>query len=78
MVRGDDDECAEGAVMNVARGGQAAGEAAADLFGEVLVDKLEPGAEYHVTIGLDGYAPAQCTVTADKSLNIGTVVLEKA
>ncbi len=44
--------------MSVARGGQACGEAAADLFGEVLVDKLEPGAEYEVTIALDGYEPA--------------------
>jgi len=78
VVRGDDDECAEGAVLSVIRGGAAAGEAAADLFGEVLVDRLEPGAEYEVTIALDGYAPASCTVTLDKSTNLGTITLTRA
>ena len=78
VVRGDDDECAEGACMSVSRGGQACGEAAADLFGEVLVDKLEPGAEYEVTITLEGYEPATCTVTLEKSTNLGTITLAKA
>ena len=49
-----------------------------DIFGEVKVDHLEPGAEYTVKIEADGYQPAEMTLKVDDSLNAGTVVLQKA
>ena len=79
VVYGDSDECAEGATMTVALGGRPVGEAASDNFGQVLVDKLEPGTEYSVTVAAAGYRPAVLTVTPGAaSVNLGAVVLEKA
>ncbi|MFA4965989.1 MAG: 4Fe-4S dicluster domain-containing protein [Thermoleophilia bacterium] len=79
VVYGDSDECAEGATMTVALGGRPVGEAASDNFGQVLVDKLEPGTEYAVTVAATGYRPAVLTVTPGAaSVNLGAVVLEKA
>ncbi|HET6476070.1 MAG TPA: oxidoreductase, partial [Thermoleophilia bacterium] len=78
VVFGDTDECAEGATLTVAFDGGALGEATADVFGEVLVDHLEPGREYSLRIEAAGYRPAEMTVRVDASVNAGTVVLEKA
>ena len=78
VVFGDSDECGAGAVVTVTRDGQDAGEAVADLFGDAYVDRLEPGAEYVVTIAADGYQPATCSAKPDASLNLGTITLEKA
>ena len=58
--------------------GAVVGEATADVFGEVLVDHLEPGREYSLRIEAAGYRPAEMTVRVDASVNAGTVVLEKA
>ena len=78
VVFGDTDECAAGATVTVLAGDAVAGEAVADLFGEVMIDHIEPGHEYVVRIVADGYKPAELTVQVDASLNAGTVVLEKA
>ncbi|MCF8095262.1 MAG: hypothetical protein K9J79_07865 [Desulfobacteraceae bacterium] len=74
----DVDECAEGALLSVSRKGVKEGEAAANNYGEVLLDKLEPGVEYEVTIAAAGYKPYVTVVRPDESLNIGLVLLEKA
>ena len=78
LVFGDTDECAEGVLATVELDGRPVGEAASDNFGEVLVDKLEPGKEYVVTVAPVGYKPVSLAVKLDKSRNLGTVVLEKA
>ncbi len=76
-VFGDTDECAAGATLTVTLDGAVVGEASADIFGEALVDGLEPGREYSVRIEAAGYRPAEMTVKVDVSKNAGTVVLEK-
>ncbi len=78
VVFADTDECAEGATMTVELAGRPVGEAAGDNYGEVLVDRLEPGTEYIATIEAPGYAATTVTVKLDKSTNLGTVLLEKA
>jgi len=74
----DTDECAEGVVLTVSRGKIKAGEATANNFGEVVVDRLEAGAEYTVTTTASGYKPFTTLVKLDESLNLGLVLLENA
>jgi Fe-S-cluster-containing dehydrogenase component len=74
----DTDECAEGATLTASTGGAKAAEGKANNYGEVVVDKLEPGAAYDVRIEAAGYKPYSTKVTLDQSLNLGTVLLEKA
>lgn len=74
----DTDECAEGAVLTASGGGDRAAEGLANNYGEVIVDKLSPGAEYEVTIAAAGYKPFTTVVRLDESRNIGLVLLEKA
>jgi len=78
LVFGDTDECAEGVKAVVELDGAPVGEAVSDNFGEVLVDRLEPGKEYAVTLTTPGYEPASMSVKLEQSRNLGTVVLEKA
>jgi ferredoxin len=72
----DTDECAEGAVLTVVHDGAKAGEGSTNNYGEVVVDRLTPGAEYAVTITADGYRPFTTMVKLDESLNLGLVLLE--
>jgi len=74
----DTDECAQGALLTASQGGTKAGEAVANNYGEVFVDKLDPSAEYEVTLAAVGYKPFSTMVKLDESLNIGMVLLEKA
>jgi len=78
VVYGDTDECAEGATVTVLRDGSVAGHGTTDIFGEVAIDHLSPGHEYHVRIEADGYKPAELTVQVDASLTAGTVMRETA
>ena len=77
IVFGDNDECGEGATVAVSRQGATAREGIADLFGEVRVDRLEPGHDYVVRVQADGYEPAEVEVHVDHSVYAGVVVLEK-
>lgn len=74
----DTDECAEGAGVRVRQAGTAVGEGLVNNYGEFVVDRLEPGADYEVTITAPGYKPHTASVTLDKSRNLGLVMLEKA
>jgi Fe-S-cluster-containing dehydrogenase component len=74
----DTDECADGAKVTVTAGGAVVGEGATNNYGEFVVDKLEPGAEYQVVIEAMGYRPYSTTTRLDKSLNLGLILLEKA
>jgi Fe-S-cluster-containing dehydrogenase component len=74
----DTDECADGAKVTVSVGGAKAGEGLANNYGEVVVDKLAPGAEYDVLVEAAGYRSYATTVKLDESKNLGVVLLEKA
>jgi len=77
VVFRDVDECAEGAKVMVRAGGADIGEGAADNYGEFVVDRLEPGKEYVVTVQAAGYGAHTTTVTPASSINLGTIFLEK-
>ena len=72
------DECVEGVTATVVRDGRAVGEATTNNFGDFVVDRLEPGAEYIVTLAAAGYRTATVTVSLEASLTLETVFLEKA
>ncbi len=74
----DTDECAEGAKVTIVSVGQVVGEGVANNYGEFVVDRLQPAGEYTVTVQADGYAPYSATVTPGESVNLGTIMLEKA
>ncbi len=74
----DTDEVAEGAKITVSAGGAVVGTGETNNYGEFIVDHLEPGGEYQVTIEAAGYKPVTKTVTLAESLNLGLILLEKA
>lgn len=74
----DTDECAEGAKVTIVSAGQVVGEGVANNYGEFVVDRLQPAGEYTVTVQADGYVPYSATVTPGESVNLGTIMLEKA
>ncbi len=74
----DTDEVAEGAKITVSAGGAVVGTGETNNYGEFIVDHLEPGGEYEVTIEAAGYKPVTKAVTLAESLNLGLILLEKA
>jgi Fe-S-cluster-containing dehydrogenase component len=74
----DTDECAEGAKVTVTAGGAKAGEGLANNYGEVVVDKLQPGGEYEVLVEAAGYKSLSTRVKLHDSRNLGLLLLEKA
>jgi Fe-S-cluster-containing dehydrogenase component len=74
----DTDEVAEGAQVTVSKAGAVVGTGATNNYGEFIVDHLEPGGEYTVTVEAAGYKPVSKTVTLAESLNLGLMMLEKA
>ena len=78
VVAGDTDECAEGVTATVTRDGRTVGEATTNNYGDFVVDGLEPGGRYSVTVQAAGYRTATLPVTLDASLTLATVFLEKA
>jgi Fe-S-cluster-containing dehydrogenase component len=78
VVCKDTDENTEGASAVVELAGQMVGEAKTNNYGDFVVDKLEPGNEYDLTVSAAGYKPATVVVTLDASRNLGSLFLEKA
>jgi Fe-S-cluster-containing dehydrogenase component len=78
VVYKDTDECAEGVRATVTAAGKAAGEALANNYGDFVVDKLDPGQVYTLTLEAAGYQPLTRDVTLEASLNLGRLFLEKA
>jgi Fe-S-cluster-containing dehydrogenase component len=72
------DECAEGVTATVARDGRTVGEATTNNYGDFVVDRLEPGAQYLVTLTATGYKTATVPVSLDTSRTLAPVFLEKA
>ena len=54
------------------------GEGAANNYSEFVVDKLDAGKEYTVTVEAAGYKAYTTTVTPSASVNLGTIFLERA
>jgi hypothetical protein len=73
----DTDECAEGAGVTVTSAGVTVGEGVANNYSEFVVDRLEPGKEYVVTVEASGYKPYATTVKPETSINLGTILLER-
>jgi Fe-S-cluster-containing dehydrogenase component len=78
VVYKDTDECAEDATVTVQSNGVTVGEGLANNYSEFVVDRLDPGKEYVVTVEAPGYKPYTQTVTVDDSVNLGVIFLEKA
>lgn len=72
----DTDDCAEGATVELASGGAAAGTAVTNNYGDFVIDKLGPG-KYEVTISADGYKAVSRTVELEDSVNLGVMFLDK-
>jgi Fe-S-cluster-containing dehydrogenase component len=62
---------------NVELDGAVVGAGTCDNFGEVTVDRLEPGKEYAVRVEAPGYKAATVAVKLDKSTTLGTLFLER-
>jgi len=75
VVFGDSDECAEGALATVQLDGVTVGEGVTDNFGDVVVDKLEPGKEYVLSVSCDGYEPVAVPVKVAESITLEPVFL---
>ena len=73
----DTDECAEGARVTVQADGATVGEGVANNYGEFMVDCLESGGTYVVTVHSPGYEAASAGVTLENSLNLGQIKLER-
>jgi Fe-S-cluster-containing dehydrogenase component len=78
VVCKDTDENTEGASAVVELAGQKVGEAKTNNYGDFVVDKLEPGKDYTLTVSAAGYKPTTVAVTLDASKNLGSLFLEKA
>ena len=57
--------------------GRRAGEATCDTFGEFLIDALETGKEYRVTLAAEDYEPVVVVVQLDASRNLGSITLRR-
>jgi NAD-dependent dihydropyrimidine dehydrogenase PreA subunit len=78
VIYKDTDECAEGVKATVASSGTTVGEGFTNNYGDFVVDELEPGAAYTLTLSAPGYKPLTREVTLAASLNLGQLFLEKA
>jgi Fe-S-cluster-containing dehydrogenase component len=74
----DSDECAEGVRATVTLDGRSVGEATSDNYGTVLIDRIEPGPEYTLTLEAKGYASVSMPVKVEESVTLGTLFLQKA
>jgi Fe-S-cluster-containing dehydrogenase component len=77
MVLGDTDECAEGARVVVEKGGKPVGEDAANCYGDFVVDGLEPGQAYSLSVSAPGYETVRMEATPEVSINLGQITLTK-
>jgi Fe-S-cluster-containing dehydrogenase component len=79
VVYEDTDECAEGAVATASHEGETVGRATSNNFGDVVVDRLEPGLAYTLTVSAEGYEPASLEVQLGlNSMTVGPLFLKKA
>ena len=72
------DECAEGVTATVSRDGHTVGEATTNNYGDFVVDGLELGGRYEVSLSAAGFKTATVSVTLDESRTLEPVFLDKA
>jgi hypothetical protein len=77
LVFADTDECAEGAKVTLRSGGKTIAEATTDNFGDFLLEGLEVGTDYEIDMQAAGYKLVTRAVSLEKSLNIGSIFLER-
>jgi len=77
VVFADTDECAEGARASLALDGVAVAEGLTDNYGDVVLDDLEPGRDYALTVTADGYGAVTVPVKLDTSRTLDKVFLQK-
>lgn len=77
VVYKDTDECADGARISVKSGDAVVGVGLANNYSEFVIDGLDAGREFEVTVAADGYQPYVATVTPETSINLGTIFLER-
>jgi len=78
VVFADSDDCAEGARVSLALDGAPVAEGLTNNYGDVVLDDLEPGREYTLTVTADGYRAATMAVKLDTSRTLDKVFLQKA
>ncbi|HUK76424.1 MAG TPA: 4Fe-4S dicluster domain-containing protein [Thermoleophilia bacterium] len=78
VVFADSDDCAEGARVSLALDGEPVAEGLTNNYGDVVLDDLEPGREYTLTVTADGYRAATMAVKLDTSRTLDKVFLQKA
>lgn len=71
------DECAEGVTAVVSLDGREIGRATTDNYGTFLIDKLEPGREYTLTLEGAGYQSLSAPVNLSESVTLGALFLRK-
>ncbi len=72
------DECAEGVTAVVSLDGREIGRATTDNYGTFLIDKLEPGREYVLTLEGAGYQSLSAPVKLGESVTLGALSLRRA
>ncbi len=72
------DECAEGVTAVVSLDGREIGRATTDNYGTFLIDKLEPGREYTLTLAGAGYQSLSMPVTLGESVTLGALPVRQA
>jgi Fe-S-cluster-containing dehydrogenase component len=75
----DSGDCAEGCEVTLSNAGTVVARAVTNNFGDFLVDRLDAGVEYEVSIKVAGYKPVERrAVPTAASLKLPAVPLEKA
>jgi Fe-S-cluster-containing dehydrogenase component len=71
-------DCAQGARVMLYRKGEKAGETSTDIFGDFKFDRLEEkSGTYRLEVIFDGFEKKTMDVDLNRSLNVGTLTLEK-
>lgn len=73
----DTDQCADGARVIVESHSSLVRECTVNNYGEFIVNKLDPGVEYEVTVEADGYRPYSNVFKLDASVNLGLILLQR-
>ena len=78
VVFGDSDECAGARGRRLPSTARRWPKSLADNYGDVVLDDLEPGREYALTVTADGYRAVTLAVRLESSRTLDKVLLQKA
>lgn len=78
VVRADNkDECAQGVKIRLEKAGAEVGTTQTDIYGDFEFDGLEKGADYSVSVVLDGYVTRTFTVNTRIDVYLGEIELAR-